>query len=102
MALEDESPVSVQDGGGSNSNSSGKRKSDESQQQQQQRAKRNRYISIAWYATTLHSSFINSQSPILHTSPYRQQTDAHKQRMQATKDQMQWPDSVSAMRQPRP
>lgn len=46
MALEDESPASIQDGGGNGSNP-GKRKSDDPQQQQKQ--KRNRYISIAWY-----------------------------------------------------
>ncbi|KAH0133836.1 hypothetical protein KCU67_g16442, partial [Aureobasidium melanogenum] len=46
MALEDESPASIQDGG-SNGSNTGKRKSDDPQQQQKQ--KRNRYISIAWY-----------------------------------------------------
>lgn len=46
MALDDESPASIQDGGG-NATNTGKRKSDDPQQQQKQ--KRNRYISIAWY-----------------------------------------------------
>lgn len=59
----------------------------------QARAKRNRYISIAWYATQVRC--LRQRLCILIDTPLQQ-------RVQAAQDQMQWPGAVPALRQPQP
>ncbi|CAD0096973.1 unnamed protein product, partial [Aureobasidium vineae] len=60
MALDDDSPASIQDGGGSGTNA-GKRKNDDPQQHQKQ--KRNRYISIACNECKRRKIKCNGQTP---------------------------------------
>jgi hypothetical protein len=87
--LQDGQPRTAMDGTESASPVDGspasKRKNDDPDQPR--RAKRNRYISIAWYVPRIE----NGHDAVELTNS--------QQRVQAAQDQMQWADSVPEMRQ---